>query len=59
MSRESLKNAALEINQLRRYSRTAPDKVADKQMQKDGHHHANQARKPAKERGKDGMELGN
>lgn len=58
VSRESLKNAALEINQLRRYSRTTPEKSAEKQMQKENHQHARQARKPAKERGKDGMGLG-
>lgn len=58
VSRESLKNAALEINQLRRYSRTTPEKSAEKQMQKDGQQHVKQPQKPAKERGKDGMEMG-
>ncbi|EPN9162956.1 MobF family relaxase [Escherichia coli] len=58
VSRESLKNAALEINQLRRYSRATPEKSADKHMEKDGQQHTKQTRKPAKERGKDGMEMG-
>lgn len=58
VNRESLKNAALEINQLRRYSRATPEKAAEKQMQKDGQQHTPQAKKPTKERGNDGMGMG-
>ncbi|ECO7278092.1 conjugative relaxase [Salmonella enterica] len=58
VSRESLKNAALEINQLRRYSRATPDKTAENQLQKDGSQLARQTQKPAKERSKDSMGMG-
>lgn len=58
VSRESLKNAALEINQLRRYSSATPDKAAEKEKQKGDHQKTRQQQQPAKERAKNDFGMG-